>query len=245
MATVQERKEVKKVAVLIPAFCEENTVGEVVSRAAEFVQDVIVVDDASTDETVIRAEQAGATVLRRTENGGKGVALTEGFRYVLDRGYDAVIALDADGFHDPDYIERFLEAYHRTHIPVLIGNRMGSPEHVSPLRRLSIQMMSHWLYRLWGVYVPDPPCGFRFYRCDVLPFLLESASSFPVEFETLLHVASHRIRIDSVRIQKRLNRHKSLWSPVRDMIRFVRVLRKFQKKSRHKRGKIRIIKEEL
>ena len=245
MTTILERKEVKKVAVLIPAFCEENTVGDVVARALEHVQDVIVVDDASTDETVVRAELAGATVIRRKVNGGKGVALTEGFRYILDQDFDAVIAMDADGFHDADYIVKFLDTYYRTRIPVLIGNRIAEPRRVSPPRRLSIRIMSYWLYRLWGVYVPDPPCGFRFYRCDVLPFLLESASSLPVEFETLLHVASHRIRIDSVRVQKKLHRHKRWISPFRDLVRFVMVLWKFHNKPHKKRVKIRIVEEEV
>lgn len=245
MATIQERKDVERVAVLIPAFCEEGTVGEVVARAAEYVHDVIVVDDASTDATAAHAQEAGATVLRRRVNGGKGATQTEGFRYILEQGYDAVITLDADGFHDPDYIKTFLDTYYRTHIPVLIGNRMAEPHRVTPLRRASIRVMSYWLYRLWGVYVPDPGCGFRFYRCDVLPFLLESASSLPVEFETLLHVASHRIRLGSVRIQKKLRRHKSFISPFRDVARFVMVLRKFHKKTHQKRVQIKIIEEEI
>lgn len=164
-------------------------------------------------------------MIRRGSNGGKGAALTEGFQYVLDQGFDAVIALDADGFHDPNQIPKFLETYHRTHIPVLIGSRMAEPGKVFPIRRWSIRVMRYWLNRLMRVYVSDPPCGFRFYRCDVLPFLLETGSSLPAEFETLLHIASRRIRVGSVRITKKPHCHKSWISPFRDIVRFVRVLR--------------------
>jgi glycosyltransferase involved in cell wall biosynthesis len=237
MSTIAQYKEVVRVAVLIPAFCEEKTVGNVVTQALVCVPDVIVVDDASSDETAVRAEAAGAKVIRRRENGGKGAALTEGFRYVLSQGFDAVIALDADGFHDPAEISKFLETYYRTHLPVLIGNRMADEKRIPVVRRWTIWMMSYWLGRLLGVYVPDPPCGFRFYRCDVLPFLLEENSTLPSEFETLLNIASRRIRVGSVRITKQPRRHKSPIAPFRDLIRFSRVLVKYYRKMKKPRKK--------
>jgi len=239
MATIQQRKEVEMVAVLIPAYREENTVAEVVMEARRCLPDVIVVDDASGDATAQRAEAAGAIVIRREVNGGKGAALIEGFQYVLQNGFDAVIALDADGFHDPNQIPKFLETYHRTHIPVLIGSRMAEPKRIPLVRRWSIRVMSYWLNRLMGVYVPDPPCGFRFYRCDVLPFLLETGSALPAEFETLLHIASRRIRVGSVRITKKPHRHKSWISPFRDIVRFIRVLMRHYKNNRREKTKVR------
>lgn len=243
MTIIQQRKEVERVAVLIPAYMEADSVASVVSDALSFLPDVIVVDDASSDQTAQEARNAGATVLFREVNGGKGAALTQGFQYVLEQGFDAVIALDADGFHDPAQIPKFIEAYRRTHIPVLIGSRMADPHLVPVVRRWSIRMMSYWLYRLMGVYVPDPPCGFRFYRCDVLPFLLEADSSLPAEFETLLHIASRRIQVGSVRIAKKPHCHKSLISPFRDIVRFVRVLLNFYKKVRQGRVRVRIVEE--
>jgi glycosyltransferase involved in cell wall biosynthesis len=235
MGTIAQHKEVKKVAVLIPAFCEEKTVGEVVTRARRHLPDVIVVDDASTDETAARAEAAGATVIRRKVNGGKGASMTEGFKYILAHSFDAVIAMDADGFHDPDEILKFLEAQQRTHLPVLIGNRRGGSCHLTLVRGWTVGLMSYWLDRLLGVYVPDPPCGFRLYRCDVLPFLLAEKSSLPSEFETLLNIASRRIRVGSVRITRQPLHHKSPISPFRDLIRFFRVLSKYHKKT-HRPG---------
>jgi glycosyltransferase involved in cell wall biosynthesis len=244
MATISQYKEVEKVAVLLPAFCEEATIGAVIKEALVCVPDVIVVDDASTDETAARAEAAGARVIRRKENGGKGAALTEGFRHVLAQGFDAVIALDADGFHDPAEISKFLETYYRTHIPVLIGNRMADVTLIPVVRRWTLRTMSYWLDRLLGVYVPDPPCGFRFYRCDVLPFILEDKSSLPSEFETLLNIASRRIRVGSVRITKQPKRHKSVIAPFRDLIRFFRVLWKYHKKMHRFQRTIRTTEEE-
>jgi glycosyltransferase involved in cell wall biosynthesis len=244
MATILQRKEVERVAVLIPAYREQDSVAEVVTEARRYLPDVIVVDDASGDETALRAERAGATVIRRDVNGGKGAALMQGFQFVLEQGFDAVIALDADGFHDPNQIPKFLETYHRTHIPVLIGSRMAEPKKVLPVRRWSIRLMSYWLNRLMGVYVPDPPCGFRFYRCDVLQFLLETGSSLPAEFETLLHIASRRIRVGSVRITKKPHRHKSWISPFRDIVRFVQVLRNDYRRRRKENSRGRVAEDD-
>lgn len=245
MNNMAQRKPVEKIAVLIPAFDEEATVGAIVSAAKRQVPDVIVVDDASTDSTAACAEEAGAIVLHRKVNGGKGASLTEGFKYIVQQGYDAVVTLDADGFHDPDHIAAFLDTYYRTTIPVLIGNRMAGPGCVSLLRRITIQLMSYSLDRLLGVYVPDPPCGYRFYRCDVLPFLLAEKSSLPSEFETLLNIASRRIRVGSVRITRNCKKHKSWVSPFRDLVRFIRVLRHYYKKKERFARSVRITSEEL
>ena len=234
MGIIAQRKIVERVAVLIPAYKEEGTVAHVVTQAKRHLPDVIVVDDASPDQTSVRARLAGAIVLQRKENGGKGAALIEGFQYVLEQGFDAVIALDADGFHDPDQIPKFLQAYQRTHTPVLLGNRMSDPGRVPLVRRWSIRLMTHWLYRQQGVYVPDPPCGFRFYRCDVLPFLLKFGSSLPAEFETLLLIAVRRIRVGSVSVIKKPHFHKSWISPFRDIVRFARVFMKYENPSRKK-----------
>ncbi len=212
MSTISQRKQIERVAVLIPAYCEEDSVVGVVTEALKYLPDVI-----------------------GNVNGGKGAALIEGFQYVLEQGFDAVIALDADGFHDPNQIPKFIETYYRCHLPVLIGNRMAEPETVPVIRRWSIRLMSSWLNRFMGVYVPDPPCGFRFYRCDVLPFLLENGSALPAEFETLLHIASRRIRVGSVRIAKKAGCHKRWISPFRDIVRFVRVLYRHYSKIRRER----------
>ncbi len=241
MATIAQYKEVERVAVVIPAFCEETTVGNVVTQSRLYVPDVIVVDDASRDATADRAQAAGATVLRRTVNGGKGAALTEGFNYALEKKFDAVVALDADGFHDPDQIPTFIETYYRTHIPVLIGNRMAGTCRLTPVRRWTVRQMSTWLNRLLDVYIADPPCGFRFYRCDVLPFLLAEKSTLPSEFETLLNIASRRIRVGSVRITRGCKLHKNPLSPFRDLFRFARVMTRYCKKRKKSRSAVRIV----
>ena len=201
---MQERGNIKKVesfCVLVCAYNEAEHIGGVVRTALEQTPcQVVVVDDGSTDQTAAIAEAAGAYVLRNSENLGKGASLQRGFNLVCERNCDAVIVVDGDAQHDPREISRFLDAYHRTNIPLLVGNRMADTSGMPFLRRWTNRLMCRILNRLVKIYVPDPPCGFRFYHTDILPFIMSDEKRFAFEFDILIHAALRHIRIDSVRI---------------------------------------------
>jgi glycosyltransferase involved in cell wall biosynthesis len=211
-------KKVETFCVLICAFDESATIAEVV-RACLLQEPaaVIVVDDGSVDGTADLAAQAGAYVLRNHENLGKGAALKRGFQYVREQGFDAVIVVDGDGQHDPAEIPRFLDAYERTRIPVLIGNRMSDVGGMPYVRRWTNRSMAWILNRLVKIYIADPPCGYRFYRTDVLPFVMSDLPRFAFEFDVLIHAAMRHIRIDSVRVSTiYTRRRRSHVAPLRD-----------------------------
>lgn len=211
-------KTIDTFCVLICAFNEADHINEVVRSALKQNPDkVIVVDDGSTDGTADRAEKAGAYVVRNSENMGKGASLNRGFDLIAQHPCDAVIVIDGDGQHDPSEIPRFLDAYRRTGIPVLIGNRMADVQGMPFVRRYTNRFMAWVLNRLVKIYVADPPCGYRFYRADVLPFIRSRESRFAFEFDVLVHAALRRIRIDSVRVSTIYNRkRRSHVAPVRD-----------------------------
>lgn len=211
-------KGIKNFCVLVCAFNEAEHIERVVRESlAQGPAKVIVVDDGSTDGTAALAEKAGAWVLRNPENLGKGASLRHGFELVRQRNFDAVVVVDGDGQHDPREIVRFLEAYERTHIPILIGNRMSDTTGMPFTRRWTNRAMAWGLNRLVKIYIADPPCGYRFYRTDMLPFIMSDETRFAFEFDILLHAALRRIRIDSVRISTIYNRNRrSHVAPLRD-----------------------------
>ncbi len=235
----KKRIEQRK-CVLIPVYQEESHIAFLIKQVLAFVPDVFVVDDGSTDATADEARRAGAAVLSHPYNLGKGAALNTGFRHVLMQGFDYVICFNADGQYDPADIPRFINAYIRTGIPVLIGNRMVNPFAVTPPCRLYNGLMRWLLSRFTGCYVPDTQCGFRLYRCDVLPFVKALESRSAAESEILLQVACRGIRIDSVPIgvmrKACKNRKRRLSNPIRDMRRFATTLWRHQCR-RHTRGK--------
>ena len=231
----QERSR-HRVCVVIPAFREEKRIAAVVHSVRDRGFDVVVIDDGSDDRTGEEARQAGATVVRHEQNQGKGVALNSGFTYAVEKHYDGAITMDADGQHDPAELPKFVEAYVRTGIPVFIGNRMAKNEEMPLVRRWTNQFMSWMLSRVMGQYVPDTQCGYRFYRCDVLPFITAHSERFAAESEILLHVAARGIRIDSVRISTIYGDEKSKINPMVDTVRFFSMLWRFRKRVVHQRN---------
>jgi len=220
-----------KTCVLIPAYNEEKRVGAVVREVLEYCPDVIVVDDGSPDDTDKVAAEAGAIVLEHVHNQGKGAALQTGFDYAREHGYDLAITLDADGQHAPSDIPAFLQAYERTHSPVLVGNRMGDVAAMPRLRRFVNRFMSDLLSRVMGQHVPDSQCGFRLYHRSAFPAGPYDAHSqrYAAESEILLRLALEGRKIGAVTIQTIYGDEKSKVRPLADTLRFFRMLRRFKK----------------
>src|SRR5205823_8048203 len=86
-----------RIAAVIPAYQEAKHVSEVARRARTQLQNVLVVDDGSTDATAERARSAGVDVVVHPQNRGKGESIKTGLHYWLERGSEYVVLLDADG----------------------------------------------------------------------------------------------------------------------------------------------------
>lgn len=216
--------DLRRFCAILPAYCEEKHIRSVVERTRAQGLDVIVVDDGSADATAAEAEAGGAAVLRQAVNRGKGVALKIGLDWARDHGYEAAVTLDSDGQHDPGEILNFLDAYVRTGIPVLIGNRMWNPVGMPRIRRWTNRMTSAMLNRRMRQYVPDTQCGYRLIRCDLVSFVSARSERFAAESEILLRMSERGIRIGSVRIATIYGNGRSAIHPVTDTFRFFRML---------------------
>ncbi|SFL65310.1 Glycosyl transferase family 2 [Halogranum rubrum] len=156
--------------VAIPAYNEAQTIGDVVRRAKPFTDEVIVVDDGSSDSTVSVAREAGATVVEHVENRGYGAALRTAFREAYRRNATQLVTLDADGQHDPRDIPKLLNSQKKLDVEVVVGSRFvddGSCD--APLYRLFGLRVINLLTNLsLGVvrsdsWVTDTQSGFRAY----------------------------------------------------------------------------------
>ena len=221
--------------VIVPAFNEADRIGPVLAGVRLHGIDLVVVDDGSTDRTAEIARDQGAVVLRHEVNRGKGASLMTAFRYTRDKKYDVVITIDADGQHDPAAIPKFLAAYGRSKIPVLIGNRMWDLKKIPAVRRWTNRAMSSLLSRIMRAYLPDTQCGYRLFRADILPFVPVESPRFAMESEILLHLASRGFRMDSVRIPVVYSGQASRIRPFSDGARFLSMLlrHRFKNRVRH------------
>ena len=112
-----------KTYVVIPAYNEEQKIGEIIKDVQKMCSSVIVVDDGSADATYEVARREGAIVLRHLVNRGQGAALQTGITYALRNGADSIVTFDADGQHDTDDIERLIEPILQREADVVLGSR--------------------------------------------------------------------------------------------------------------------------
>ena len=96
----------KKPFIIIPAFNEENTIKNVVCSIQKYNKNIVVVDDASTDNTYSEANQSGVKVIRSPKNIGYDCALELGFSYAISRGATSLLSIDADGQHPIDLLPK-------------------------------------------------------------------------------------------------------------------------------------------
>jgi glycosyltransferase involved in cell wall biosynthesis len=226
VARVQGRPSI---AAVIPAYQEEKHIGDVVRRTRQQLDDVLVVDDGSNDQTAARAREAGADVIVHPQNRGKGETIKTGLRHWLDRQFDFVIVLDADGQHRPEEIDRFIAAAFSAAEPKLVvGNRMNDVAHMPLVRRIVNGYMSRKISRVCGQNIPDTQCGFRMVHRQLIPELLGGADRFDYETEMLIFASRKGYRIESVPISTVYCDEVSSIHPIRDTIRFFKLMRRYQ-----------------
>ena len=218
------------IAAVIPAYQEEKHVGDVAQRAHAQLEHVLVVDDGSTDATAQRAQSAGVDVVVHPQNRGKGESIKTGLRYWFDRGSEYVVLLDADGQHLPEEISRFVDATASgSDAKIFIGSRMNDTRTMPFVRRIVIRYMSNKISRVCGQRIPDTQCGFRMLHRDIIPAVLGGASRFEYETEMLIIASRKGHRVASVPITTVYSDEVSSINPVRDTLRFFKLMRQYRK----------------
>jgi len=217
------------VAAVIPAYLEEKHIGDVARRTLRQLVNVVVVDDGSSDATADTARKAGADVIVHEQNRGKGESIKSGFRYWLEHGATYVVILDGDGQHLPEEIERFLAVASSGVGELLIGTRMNDVRGMPLLRRLVNRYMSRKISRACGQEIPDTQCGFRMVHRSIIPDLLGGTERFDYETEMLILASRAGCRIASVPISTVYSDEVSSIHPVRDTLRFFKLMRRYKK----------------
>ena len=218
-----------KFAAVIPAFGEEKHIGDVARRTRAKLEHVLVVDDGSTDATASRAREAGADIIVHPQNRGKGEAIKTGLRHWLDRQFDYVIILDADGQHLPEEIDRFIEAATASDAQMFVGTRMNDVSSMPLVRRVVNRYMSNKISAVCGQDIPDTQCGFRMLHRQLIPDLLGGAARFDYETEMLIIASRKGCKIESVPITTVYSDEVSSIHPVRDTLRFFKLMQRYRK----------------
>lgn len=148
--------------VVVPAYNEATTVGEVVKRLREMYPNVLVIDDCSSDRTAQRAHAAGACVLRHPINLGQGAALQTGITFALQRGANHVVTFDADLQHRAEDVPQLLAALSKSGADFALGSRfLGCAQNLDLARKLVLKAAVIFTRITTGLKLTDAHNGIR------------------------------------------------------------------------------------
>lgn len=187
-----------KVAAVIPAYNEATRVGAVVRGARQYVDDVFVIVDGSTDNTAEVARSEGARVIIHPENCGAGAATMTGLTAVRNLGYDVAVTLDADGQHATTDIPRLLETLNAEHADLVIANRFGRRNNIPRVRRVANFIGNGVTFVVTGIWLPDTQCGFKAFGTQALREIDLKMSGFEFCTEIIREAARHGWKVVSV-----------------------------------------------
>jgi len=212
------------IAVCIPSYRSAPLLAKLLPRVLLYVPaaDIIVVDDASRDDTPEVCAGHRVHCLSHALNRGKGAALVTGFHYCISTGKKWVISMDADGQHDPEDLPKFVAASRCTPAPgICIGARSMQPGIMPPERILSNRLTSGILSLFCGIPIADSQCGYRLYSIDLLSRTDISYRRFEMESEIILKAAFLGFPVTFIGIQTLYLKGPSHISHVADTIRWI------------------------
>jgi glycosyltransferase involved in cell wall biosynthesis len=195
----------KRVAVVVPAFDEEHLVGETIRGIPEFVDRIVVVDDASRDGTAAAAASVGderVQIVRHERNAGVGAAIATGYRRALDEEIDVTCVMAADNQMDPAELEGLVAPVARGEVDYAKANRLVSGEawEVIPRTRYLGNAVLSLLTKIASGYwhVADSQAGYTALALGALRRLdltaLYPRYGFPNDMLVHLNVQNARVR---------------------------------------------------
>ena len=199
---VQNAISDKKICVLIPTYNNEKTLKRVIDGVLDYTENIIVVNDGSTDSTLkILQGYPQITVINLPENKGKGNGLKIGFRKAKELGYHYAITIDSDGQHYPDDIPVFAEALlQESQDVLLIGNRNMSQDGIPKKSSFGNRFSNFWFWFETGIKLEDTQSGYRLYPLHKIPKKYFTPK-FEFEIEIIVRTAWRHVPVKNVPIK--------------------------------------------
>ncbi len=199
---IQERFRQLKVCVLVPTYNNAGTLGDVVRDILHYTDQVIVINDGSTDRTGdILTAFPQIHPIGYSKNRGKGWALRRGFKKAIELGFDYSISIDSDGQHFAEDLPKFLIQLEQTPNCLIIGARNMGQAGI-PVKSSFGNKFSNFWYRLeTGYKMEDTQCGYRLYPLRALQKMQFFTRRFEFEIEVIVRAAWKGIPITAVPVR--------------------------------------------
>ncbi|MEZ5659748.1 MAG: glycosyltransferase family 2 protein [Burkholderiaceae bacterium] len=215
-----------RVAIVIPAYNEGATIADLAARCLQQQAHLIVVDDASTDDTASRLHGLPLTLLRNACNLGKGASLRRGIGHACSLGVSAIITLDGDGQHRPEDIPRLLAAHAEQPDAIVIAARLRQRAAAPRLRRFANAQADFWISWAAGRALRDSQSGFRLYPASLFQSRAPRSEGFVFESELLIEACWRSVPIVDIPIDTlyHAQARASHYRPTADTLHIIRMV---------------------
>lgn len=219
--TYKERMSALRCVVIMPTYNNAGTIAKVISDVKAFTDDVIVVNDGSTDDTKnILSSIEDIKVIDYPNNKGKGYALKLGLKKAYEWGYRYAITIDSDGQHYADDIPTFIDKIEEKPDSLLIGARNLTAENMPSKNTFANRFSNFWYKVETGQELSDTQSGFRLYPLDKLQKIYFITRRYEFEVEIIVRAAWRGVNVENVPI-------KVYYPPVEERVSHFRPLQDF------------------
>lgn len=228
LAEIQSKIKFYRCCVILPTYNNQNTLARVINGVLEYTDNIIVINDGSTDATAeILKNYKNIVQLHQNQNAGKGHALKIAFKHAISLGFDYAITLDTDGQHFPSDIPNFIEALEASENKkiLFIGDRNMNTADVLATSAKGNRVSTFWMKAATGLKLQDSQSGFRMYPIKDMVDLkyLEATKKFEFEIEVIVksYWADIAVLHVPIKVLYDLNERVSHFRPFKDIARMV------------------------
>ena len=183
----------------MPTYNNAGTLADVIKGVLEYTDDVIVVNDGSTDNTAeILAQFPQVHAVNYMPNRGKGFALRTGIKAAAERGYEYAITIDSDGQHFPTDLVLFLQQIEKAPGALIIGARNLQQENVQLKSSFGNRFSNFWFWVNTGTTLPDTQSGYRLYPVQALAKKAWFTTKYEFEIEVIVRASWSGIPVISI-----------------------------------------------
>ena len=215
--TCKEVTVSQNITVILPAYNEEVSIGSMVLLTSLYADNVVVVDDGSSDRTSDVARRAGADVVLHKTNKGKGEALKTGFTAAANLGADIIVTMDSDGQHNPADIPKLVAPILEGSADMVNGSRYlnGLRRNTPFYRRVGQAILDSFTNINSGLKITDSQSGFRAFSAATKDVFRFNAQGMAIESEMLADAGKSGLRINEVEIGVRYDVGCSTVNPIK------------------------------
>ena len=193
----------ERICVIVPTYNNERTIADVLRRIQVSTQNVIVVNDGSTSETLaaVRSLSEVPEIVDYTPNHGKGYALMQGFRRALELGYRYAVTIDSDGQHFPEDIPLLLECFQQHKGALIVGSRNLTADNMPSKNTFANKFSNFWFHLQTGINLEDTQSGYRIYPLEAINLRWPITPRYEAELELLVFSAWRGVPVVSIPVR--------------------------------------------